>query len=122
MTIGTQTINANESLKLAGSIPSASAGTITTGSTTNKGSITGLSSATTGASAGYVMLFDATSAPSNGSVTPLYCYQLPANSTISVNYSPTELSYANGIVIEFSTTGCFTATSSNTAFFSAQVR
>ena len=47
MTIGTQTINANESLKLAGSIPSASAGTITTGSTTNKGSITGLSSATT---------------------------------------------------------------------------
>src|SRR6201996_4972609 len=37
---------------------------------------------TSGASAGFVMVFNATSAPADGAVTPLDCIVLPANSTI----------------------------------------
>ena len=48
---------------------------------------------TSGASAGYVMLFDATSAPANGAVTPAECYYMPATSTLVENYSPTPISF-----------------------------
>ena len=79
-------------------------------------------SATSGASAGYVLFFDATTAPANGAVTPKLCYQLPANQTTGASWLTYPVPFNNGIVIEFSTTGCFTATSSSTAFFSAQIQ
>lgn len=79
-------------------------------------------SVTSGASAGYILLFDAVTAPSNGSVTPRFCYQIPASSTLAASWLSYPVPFTTGIVIEFSTTGCFTAASSATAFFSAQVQ
>ena len=87
----------------------------------SSGSLLGFS-ATSGASAGYVLFFDATSAPSNGTVTPKLCYYLPATNTIGASWVNFPIAFQSGIVVEFSTTGCFTATSSATAFFNAQVQ
>lgn len=73
-----------------------------------------------GTTAGYFMLFDATSAPSDGAVTPKACYDVPASTSQNINF-PWPLTFVNGIVAVFSTTGCFSKTVSN-AFFSAQFR
>lgn len=73
---------------------------------------------------GWVMLFDATSAPSDGSVTPLWCTAFNGNGTLgsqTLNF-PTPLRFPSaGIVAVFSSTGCFSQTGSNAAFF-AQVQ
>lgn len=76
--------------------------------------------ATIGATSGYLMVFDATSVPADGAVTPKLCYAIGTaiNQGILIPYP---VPFANGIVTVFSTTGCFTKTASN-AFFSAQVR
>lgn len=79
-------------------------------------------SATTGAAAGYVMLIDSATVPADGAVTPKFCYQVPANTTISETWGAYPAVFNNGIVIVFSTTGCFTKTISATAFFSAQTQ
>lgn len=74
---------------------------------------------TSGASAGYVMIFNATTLPADGAVTPTDCRVIAANSTIgSGNYDIPER-YTTGIVIGFSTTGCFTKTASATAYIRA---
>lgn len=72
---------------------------------------------TTGATAGYLMIFDAVSAPADGTVRPVECVVVPANSTTSiwVAGSPPE-AYTTGITMVFSSTGCFTKTASATAF------
>lgn len=78
-------------------------------------------SATTGATGGYLLLFDSATAPADGAVTPIKCYQLGANSSIGASWSPgPPLTYQNGLVFVFSTTGCFTKTISNTAYFSVE--
>lgn len=73
---------------------------------------------TTGSTAGFLMVFNATSAPGDGAVTPRECVLAPANSTTSLNFGigPPEV-YATGITVVFSSTGCFTKTLSSTAFF-----
>ena len=75
---------------------------------------------TTGATAGYLMVFNATSAPIDGAVTPAYCSQAPANMTSALEWS-IPVRFATGITAVFSTTGCFTKTESATAAFFAQV-
>lgn len=78
---------------------------------------------TSGASAGFVLLFNLTAAPANGAVTPQNCVVIAANSTVSIGAGGDPPSaYSVGIVAEFSTTGCFTATSSATAFFAGNVQ
>lgn len=76
-------------------------------------------SATTSA-AGYVLLYDATAVPSNGTVTPQGCYAVAANSTNVIMFGY-PFPFLNGIIAAFSSTGCFTQTLAN-AFFAAQVR
>lgn len=76
---------------------------------------------TTGAAAGYVMLFNALSAPVDGAVTPVKCVAVAANSTVGVSMNPPE-AFSTGITIVFSTTGCFTKTASATAMFSGDVK
>lgn len=78
---------------------------------------------TTGGSAGFLMTFNATSAPADGAVTPVECIQVPANSTgsLTFNTGPPDF-YPTGIVAVFSTTGCFTKTISATAFFKWRVQ
>ena len=85
------------------------------------GNLYGLS-ATSGASAGYVMVFNATSAPADGAVTPIFCYSIPATSSLGSDYSGAPAVFATGITIVFSTTGCFTKTISATAFFAGSVK
>lgn len=79
---------------------------------------------TIGASAGWLLLFDATSAPADGAVTPAYWYPVATNGTfgaIAVSWPAVPLKFSTGIVAVFSTTGPFTKTASATAQFSAQV-
>lgn len=73
--------------------------------------------AVSGGSAGYVMLFNATSAPIDGTVTPLKCYVLAANSSLELEYTP-PIRCGTGMTLVFSTTGPFTKTASATAFMS----
>ncbi len=78
--------------------------------------------ATTGATAGYVMTFNATTAPADGAVNPIECVTAPANSTISITFDGPPDIYSVGIVVVFSSTGCFTKTASATAFFKARAQ
>lgn len=75
---------------------------------------------TSGAVAGYVMVFNSTTVPAAGAVTPVKCFVIGANSSLGVSFDPTPLALSTGIAVAFSTTGCFTKTDSATAFISAQ--
>jgi hypothetical protein len=77
---------------------------------------------TTGASAGYVMTFNANTAPADGAVSPVECVVAPANSTISISFAGPPDIYSLGMVAVFSSTGCFTKTASPTAFFKARAQ
>jgi hypothetical protein len=77
---------------------------------------------TTGASAGYVMTFNANAAPADGVVSPVECVVAPANSTISISFNGPPDIYSLGIVAVFSSTGCFIKTASPTAFFKARAQ
>lgn len=78
---------------------------------------------TTGATPGYLLIFDSATVPSNGAVTPKLCVVAPANATTGVTYNsgPPGV-FATGISAAFSTTGCFTLTLSSTAFFNGRVQ
>lgn len=78
-------------------------------------------SVTSGASAGFVLIFNSTSAPVDGAVTPIDCIAIPANATSGRQLSPPE-AYSTGITLVFSTTGCFTKTASATAYFRGDVQ
>jgi hypothetical protein len=80
-------------------------------------------SMTTATVSGYMMLFDATSAPADGAVTPLECVPVLSNGTNgNLGYTPagTGINLSTGLVVVFSTTGCFTKTSSSTAFIAVR--
>lgn len=74
---------------------------------------------TIGATSGYLLLFDATSLPSNGAVTPVFCERVNSDGTAGgASFAwPTPFPFATGITAGFSTTGCFTLTASATAAF-----
>lgn len=79
--------------------------------------------ATTGASAGFLMLFNSATVPVDGAVTPQNCVSIPATTTIGLNWAPQPPEwYSAGIVAVFSTTGCFTKTGSATAYFHSLVQ
>lgn len=75
-----------------------------------------------GASAGFILVYNATSAPADGTVTPIKCLPIAANTGIDVNMRGQPTYFSTGIVIAFSTTGCFTQTLSATAFISGDAR
>ena len=79
-------------------------------------------SVTTGASAGFLMLFNAVSAPVDGAVTPRECVAVPATSTVALDFGETSEPYVTGLTAVFSTTGCFAKTASATAYFKARVQ
>ena len=72
---------------------------------------------TTGATGGWLMTFDAITAPANGAVQPIECVVAPSTNTTSIDFGPTSEPYVTGLTAVFSTTGCHTLTVSNTAFF-----
>lgn len=71
---------------------------------------------TTGATAGYVLIFNAASAPADGAVTPQQCVVVAANTTVGATFDNMPDRYSTGITMVFSSTGCFTKTASATAF------
>jgi hypothetical protein len=76
-------------------------------------------SITTGASAGYFMAINETADSGNGAVKPLLCVYVAATSTGTLTPPPNaQWAFSVGIVLVFSTTGCFTETQSATAYFS----
>lgn len=77
--------------------------------------------ATDTSTAGYVLIFDATALPSNGTITPRLCYELASSSSIQETFF-NPIPFNTGIVLGFSTTGCYSLTASTTAFLSAQVQ
>ncbi len=77
--------------------------------------------AVAGASAGFLMLFDATAAPANGTVTPIKVWPVAANAGLELDF-PKPIRGSKGLVLMFSTTGPFSLTGSATAFISASAR
>ena len=72
---------------------------------------------TTGALGGYFMLLNAAADPGNGPVTPVKCMPIGAYQGASISADPdTMWDFPKGIVLVFSTTGCFTETQSTHAF------
>lgn len=98
--------------------------TVAAGSLTVKASAGNLYgyNVTAGASAGFIMIFNATSPPADGTVTPARCIPLAANTGIEVDLRGQPTYFSTGIVIVFSTTGCFTKTISATAFIAADAK
>lgn len=76
----------------------------------------------TGGTAGFLLVVNATSAPSNGAVAPLLCRAVAANSSLEVDHAIIPDRYGTGITALFSTTGCFTLTLSATATFEGAVQ
>lgn len=64
--------------------------------------------------AGYVMIFNATALPSNGAVTPVFCFYVPSNATVAFE-PPVPIRFATGVTIGFSsdTDGCLDLTAAN---------
>ena len=78
---------------------------------------------TIGTTAGYLMIFNATTAPADGAVAPTECIQVAASTTNFLNWAPQPPEWFNvGMVAVFSTTGCFIKTVSPIAFFHAIVQ
>ena len=73
-----------------------------------------------GSTAGYLMLHNATAAPSNGAVTPVCVWQMAANTTVSAGFDP-PLYLSTGATLTFSTTGPTTQTLSATAWFGGRI-
>lgn len=107
----------------------ASAGVAGTATTAAASNLVGKASAgnlysysiTTGATAGYLMIFNATSAPVDGAVTPARCLPVAANTGLAVQFA-TPIYFSTGVTFVFSTTGCFTKTASATAFIVGDVK
>ena len=64
------------------------------------------------ATAGFLVILNATSAPGDGAITPLECVPLPANGGVGLNYSPGPPAvYSTGITaVLTSAVTCFTKT------------
>lgn len=71
----------------------------------------------------WVMVYDATSLPGDGAVTPAKCYAMPAGTTsYSASFGATPVRLATGITIGVSTNGCFTQAASAHAFISGEAQ
>lgn len=110
-------------------VATASAGTAPVVTSAVAGTLVGKASAgnlyginvVAGASAGFVLITNTTTAPADGAVTPSLCYPVAANGVLNTTF-PTPVAFTTGISISFSTTGCFSKTASATAFISVAVK
>ena len=75
---------------------------------------------TTGASAGFLELFDLAADPPNGAVQPILCRAVPANSSVEIDRSLLPIQFAIGVVEVLSTgADCLHKTESATGFLEA---
>lgn len=71
----------------------------------------------------WLLVYDATAQPGDGAITPAKCYAYPSGTTSAGGtFTESGVTFATGIVLAVSTTGCFTATSSTHAFIAADIR
>lgn len=70
----------------------------------------------------WIMIFNATSLPADGAVTPTKCYAEPAGAASASFGFFIPVQFSTGIVIGVSTTGCFTKTASVHAFISGDAQ
>jgi hypothetical protein len=77
---------------------------------------------TLSAAAWWIMIFNTTSLPSPGTVTPVRCIALPSGTTSYTGAFPVGLPLTPGGNIAVSTTGCFTLTASIHAFIAGDVK
>lgn len=70
----------------------------------------------------WIMIYNATSAPVDGAVTPLKCYAMALGVTSYSAAFPIPVAFSTGITIGVSTTGCFTKTASTHAFISGDAQ
>lgn len=70
----------------------------------------------------WLMIYNATSAPADGAVTPAKCYAAPSGTTSLSGAFTAPLNLTTGAVLGVSTTGCFTKTASTHAFISGDSR
>lgn len=100
---------------------SGNATTVAAGSLILKASAGNLYSfnAVSGASAGYLLVYDSATVPADGATTPRRAYVMAANSSIDISL-PIPDRFATGIVLVFSTTGPFLKTISATAFLAGE--
>lgn len=73
---------------------------------------------TLSAAAWWVMIYNATSAPADGSVTPVKCYAVPTGTTVLAGAFTVPITFSTGVVIGVSTMGCFDKAESAHAFIS----
>jgi hypothetical protein len=85
------------------------------------GSLAAVDCINTLSSLAYLMLFNATTAPADGTVTPVKCYLVPAYASLRVVFN-TPLAFSTGIVAVMSSTGPFTKTATATAFISGDAQ
>lgn len=75
--------------------------------------------ATLSGAAWFVMIFNSSTVPADGAVTPIKCYGQPSGQAqMGGTLASNGVAFSNGIVIVTSTTGCFTKTISAHAFIS----
>lgn len=77
---------------------------------------------TLSAAAWWIMVYNATSAPADGAVTPVKCYAMALGTTSYSAAFPTPVPFSTGITLGVSTTGCFTKTASTHAFISGDYK
>lgn len=77
---------------------------------------------TLSAAAWWIMIYNATSAPGDGAVTPLKCYAMASGTTSFAAAFPTPVAFSTGVTIGVSTTGCFNKTASTHAFISGDAQ
>jgi hypothetical protein len=70
----------------------------------------------------WIMIFNSTTLPSDGTVTPAKCYAMPSGVTSYSAAFNLPVAFSTGIVIGVSTTGCFTKTASVHAFVSGDYK
>lgn len=73
----------------------------------------------TGGTAGWAMLFDASSIPVDGAVSPKKWWQIAINTTLDRTFTP-PLAMSTGATLVFSSTGPMSKTASATAVFSGE--
>lgn len=77
---------------------------------------------TLSAAAWWLMIYNATSAPADGAVTPTKCYAFPAGTTSYSAAFMLPVNFSTGITMGVSTTGCFSKTASAHAFISGDAK
>ena len=90
---------------------------------TSAGNLYSISATNLTATTGYLQVFNATSAPADGAVAPIFCAPLPSSGVVSLSFS-TPAVFATGVSAAVSSaTTCFTKTTGViTAFISGSVK